>query len=135
MNGSSPGNRINGHDGGPRGRDKRMEVRFDKAFPVVVGSEIFGDSSAVARNISLGGMMVEMLEPVPLGSFVTVHFRIPDSGSDIVARAEVKHHYCFNYARPDGPHRARGIGLRFVEFVEDSAEKWQETFTRSRVLH
>lgn len=113
-----------------------MEVRFDKAFPVVVGSEIYGDSPAVARNISLGGMMIEMIEPLPLGTFVTVHFRIQDSSSDIVARAEVKHQYCFNFGHAEeGPHRARGIGLRFVEFVEDSAERLQESFTRRRVLH
>ncbi|ACY18341.1 PilZ domain-containing protein [Haliangium ochraceum] len=116
-------------------RDKRMEMRFDKAFPVTVGSEIYGDSPAVARNISFKGMLIEMLEPLPLGCFVTVHFRMPDGGGDIVARAEVKHHYCFNFARDDGPYRARGIGLRFVEFIEDSAERWRETFTRTRVLH
>lgn len=112
-----------------------MEIRFDKAFPVIVGSEIYGDSPAVARNISLGGMMIEMTEPLPLGTFVTVHFRMPDSSGDIMARAEVKHQYCFNFGRAEGPFRARGIGLRFVEFVEDSAERLQESFTPHRVLH
>ena len=132
MNESSRGNRTHP----PRSPDEqRVEVRFDKAFPVIVGSEIYGDSPAVARNISRSGMMVEMLEPLPLGSFVTVHFRMPDNGDDITARAEVKHQYCFNFARTDGPHRARGVGLRFVEFVEESADRWQETFTRNRVLH
>jgi PilZ domain len=131
MKESYRGNRLGrSHD-----RDQRVDMRFDKAFPVVVGSEIYGDSPAVARNISLGGMMVEMLEPLPLGSFVTVHFQMPDNGADITARAEVKHQYCFNFTRTDGPHRARGVGLRFVEFVEDSADRWHETFTRTRVLH
>lgn len=113
----------------------RIEMRFDKAVPVIVGSEIYGDSSGIARNISLGGMLVEMFEPLPLGSFVTVHFRMPDSPGDIVVRAEVKHHYCFNFARDDEPSRARGVGLRFVEFIQDSAEAWHETFARHRVLH
>lgn len=110
-------------------------MRFNKAFPVVVGSEIYGDAPAVARNISLGGMMIEMTVPLPLGSFVTVHFRMPDSGDDIVAHAEVKHQYCLNFANPDGPYRARGVGLRFVEFVADSGPRWNETFSRYRVLH
>ncbi len=115
--------------------DKRMAMRFDKAFPVIVGSDIYGDSQAVARNISTGGMLVEMIDPLPLGSAVTVHFRMPDSVGDIVARAEVKHHYCFNYNRSDGPHRSRGMGLRFVEFVEDSAHRLQSTCAHYRVLH
>jgi hypothetical protein len=115
--------------------DKRIDVRFDKVFSVVVGSEIYGDSAGVARNISAGGMLVEMFEPLPLGTQVTVHFRIPDSHADIVARAEVKHHYCFNYGSQDGPASARGIGLRFVEFVDSSAELLDRVFTRQRVLH
>ncbi len=116
-------------------RSPRLEMRFDKAFPVLVASELYGDSSGIARNISRGGMMVEMVEPLPLGSFVTVHFRVPDSHGDIVVRAEVKHHYCFNFTCRDEPGRARGVGLRFVEFVEDSADTWHETFARHRVLH
>ena len=35
--------------------DKRIFMRFDKAFPVTIGSEIYGDSQGVARNISAGG--------------------------------------------------------------------------------
>ena len=110
-------------------------LRFDKAFPVVVESELFGGARGVARNISPGGMMVELPEPVPLGSTVTVRFRIPDSAGDIEALAEVKHHYCFNFAAGAEPGRARGVGLRFVDWVADGAERWRESFTRGRVLH
>lgn len=116
-------------------RDTRLHMRFDKAFPVIVGSEIYGECQAVARNISEGGMMVEMIDPLPLGSFVTVHFEVPDCPGDIVVRAEVKHHYCFNFASADQPSSTRGIGLRFVEFIDDAADRLAESFTRSRVLH
>jgi len=40
-------------------------------FTVVVGSELCGDSAAVARNISAGGMLVEMPFALPLGSAVS----------------------------------------------------------------
>lgn len=113
----------------------RIEFRFDKAFPVIVGSELYGDCPGIARNISLGGMLIEMVEPLPLGSFVTVHFLMPDSHGAMMVRAEVKHHYCFNYFQDDEPSRARGMGLKFVEFVEDCAESWRETFAPDRVLH
>ncbi len=115
--------------------DKRYALRFDKVFPVIIGSELFGDSEGVARNISSGGMWVEMQDPLPLASVVTVRFSIPDSSGEIVARAEVKHHYTFNYATDGEPTSARGIGLRFVEFVESSADLFHEAFTRNRVLH
>jgi hypothetical protein len=114
--------------------EKRIDMRFDKVFPVIVGSEIYGDSAGVARNISTGGMLVEMMEPLPLGSVVTVHFRGSDGRSEIVARAEVKHHYCLNYSQTGEPASSRGIGLRFLEFV-DEAGAGVETFTRSAVVH
>jgi PilZ domain len=117
------------------GSEQRICMRFNKVFPVLVGSEIYGDSSGVARNISTGGMLVEMMEPLPLGSFVTVHFRMPDSQADLTVRAEVKHHYCFNYAAEGQPCSARGIGLRFVELVEDAAAELRSSFSRARVLH
>ena len=114
--------------------DLRIAMRFDKAFPVTIGSEIYGDSRAVARNISEGGMFVELIAPPPIGSEVTVHFRIP-GGGDFRVRAQVKHHYCLNFACPAGPTAARGIGLRFVEFVDDGTSRMQSTCARMIVMH
>ena len=116
-------------------RDQRISMRFNKVFSIVIGSELHGDSRAVARNISAGGMLVEMADPLPLGAVVTVHFRIPDSHGEFVVRAEVKHQYCYNYSVGDEPSRARGIGLRFTEFVQESPMTLGRALTRSRVLH
>jgi hypothetical protein len=55
--------------------EKRIHTRFDKAFLVMIGSEIYGDTFAVARNISAGGILVEMSYAPPLGTVVTVHFQ------------------------------------------------------------
>ena len=102
--------------------NQRIHVRFDKMFPVVVGSELYGDSAAIARNISAGGMLVEMAFPLPLGSVVTVHFscdRGDGAVDEIVAHAEVKHHYCLNFATGDEPSVMRAIGLRFLDFDND----------------
>jgi len=115
--------------------EKRIHTRFDKAFLVVIGSELYGDSFAIARNISGGGCLVEMSYAPPLGTIVTVHFQyvryaevseadkaqfcIPSGIDEIVARAEVKHHHYLNFARgSDDAASARGIGLRFIEFVD-----------------
>src|SRR5262249_29694628 len=99
-------------------REQRIHMRFDKLFAVLVGSELFGDTMAVARNISAGGMLVEMAEPLPLGSVVTVHFlctRDDGQTDELIARAEGKHHYCLTCGGADsGPPPA--IGLKFLAF-------------------
>lgn len=101
--------------------EKRIHTRFDKAFLVVIGSEIYGDSYAVARNVSAGGILVEMTYAPPLGTVVTVHFqhaRDDDQLDEIVARAEVKHHHYLNFTGGNDAASSRAIGLRFLEFVD-----------------
>ena len=96
--------------------EKRIHTRFDKAFVVLVGSELYGDALAIARNVSAGGILVEMPYAPPLGAIVSVHFQ-SETGEEIVARAEVKHHHYLNFTHGDAAS-ARAIGLRFVEFLD-----------------
>jgi hypothetical protein len=116
--------------------EKRLHTRFDKAFVVVIGSELYGDTFAIARNVSAGGILVEMSYAPPLGTVVTVHFQHPrgdDLIDEIVVRAEVKHHHYLNYSgpalggaadasssvAPRGSRRPRrAVGMRFLEFVD-----------------
>ncbi len=101
--------------------EKRIHTRFDKAFLVMIGSEVYGDTVAVARNLSAGGILVEMSYAPPLGTIVTVHFQLRRDESqvdEIVARAEVKHHYYLNFGRNDDAASTRAIGLRFLEFID-----------------
>ena len=101
--------------------ETRIHTRFDKAFLVVIGSELYGDSFAIGRNISAGGLLVEMSYAPPLGTVVTVHFqyrRDGDMTDEIVARAEVKHHHYLNFTGAADHASTRAIGLRFIEFVD-----------------
>jgi hypothetical protein len=101
--------------------EKRIHTRFDKAFLVVIGSELYGDSIAIARNVSAGGILVEMPYAPPLGTVVTVHFqydRESDIKDEIVARAEVKHHHYLNFGGGNDAASTRAIGLRFLEFID-----------------
>jgi hypothetical protein len=113
-------------------REQRIHTRFDKAFLVVIGSELYGDTYAIARNVSAGGILVEMSYAPPLGTIVTVHFqhaREDDQIDEIVVRAEVKHHHYLNFTGGNDAASARAIGLRFIEFLEPEhgipAERWQ----------
>jgi hypothetical protein len=101
--------------------EKRIHTRFDKAFIVVIGSELYGDSFAIARNVSAGGILVEMNFAPPLGTIVTVHFqhvRGDDRLDEIVVRAEVKHHHYLNFTGAGEAASTRAIGLRFLDFVD-----------------
>jgi hypothetical protein len=101
--------------------EKRIHTRFDKAFLVVIGSELYGDTTAIARNVSTGGILVEMSYAPPLGTVVTVHFQALRDGDlmdEIVARAEVKHHHYLNFGGSEDAASTRAIGLRFIEFVD-----------------
>ena len=100
--------------------EKRIHTRFNKVFLVVVGSELYGDTFAIARNVSAGGILVEMSYAPPLGTVVTVHFRNTrdlDEVDELVARAEVKHHHYLNFSGGNEAASARAVGLRFLEFL------------------
>lgn len=112
--------------------EKRIHIRFDKLFAVVLASELYGEQVVVARNVSAGGMLVQTPEVLPLGAVVTIHFRMTDCEDEIVARAEVKHHLCLNFAAPgDEPRAARAMGLRFLDFDTELPL----TLPGQRVLH
>ena len=119
--------------------DKRTALRFDNVFTVDISSDIFGDTPAIARNISSGGMFVEMPEPLPLGSEVRVRFSTPDSDAEIVARGEIKGHYYFNYSDRDRAARSMvGMGVRFHAFEQDGQEMLGLSLTRlktTRTMH
>lgn len=113
--------------------EKRIHARFDKAFVVMIGSELYGETHAIARNVSAGGILVEMCYAPPLGTVVTVHFQhfrgeggeadleaeAAGSIDELVVRAEVKHHHYLNFNAADSEAAAsRAIGMRFLEFVD-----------------
>jgi c-di-GMP-binding flagellar brake protein YcgR len=119
----------------PGPRDQRADFRFDKIIQVSYASEEFAEVRAFARNISAGGMLIETAMPPALGTQVRIHFQIPDSQASICVRAEVKNHYVFNYVEQGEPRVARGMGVRFLEFMEDGGERMRLSITRWRVLH
>jgi hypothetical protein len=115
--------------------NKRDGLRFEKVFPVILSTEEFGECNAMARNISAGGILVEMQEPLPLGTEVRVHFWMPDSQASIIARGEVKNHYFLNFNDAGGQRSLTGIAIRFHEFEADSREIYGLGLTRMRILH
>ena len=91
---------------------------------------------AVARNISDGGMLIETPAPLPMGSIVNVHFQVPGNRAHIRAVAEVKNQYALNYCGDDGEFRsARGMGLRFLAFLDGAEDALGENLGVPETLH
>ena len=119
-----------------RTMEKRATARVDKVFPVWITSAEFGECQAIARNISAGGILIEMSEPLPLGCAVRVHFSMPDSHDELVARGEVKRHYFLQFADETGPRCLTGMGIRFTGFEDPRAQAaLGERLTGMRTLH
>ena len=115
--------------------NKRAALRFEKVFPVILTTDEFGECNAMARNISAGGILIEMPDPMPLGTEVRVHFMMPDSQATIIARGEVKNHYFLNFNDAGGQRSLTGMAIRFTEFEAESQEMMGLAMTRMRILH
>jgi hypothetical protein len=114
---------------------RREHLRFDKVFAVRVESVLFGDMNCIARNISAGGMFLELADPLPLGATLRVCFPVPDGSGEIVAVGEVKNHYFINYMKDGANRSVTGMAVRFTEFEADSHRVLADCLTRMRVLH
>jgi len=100
-----------------------------------VESILFGELDCVARNVSAGGIFVEMSEPLPLGAHVRVSFLSADNSAEIVALGEVKNHYFMNFAREGLTHSVSGMAVRFYSFENESQQILADCLDRFRVLN
>ncbi len=115
--------------------EQRQHLRFDKMFAVRIESLLFGDTVCVARNVSAGGIFVELADPLPLGATVRVCFPVPDGTGEVVATGEVKNHYFINFTQ-NGVNRAvAGMAIRFTSFENESHHVLRDCLGRMRVLH
>jgi hypothetical protein len=115
--------------------DKRQHLRFDKVFPVRVESVLFGELPGVARNVSAGGIFIEMRDPLPLGARVRISFLNPEETAEIVAIGEVKNHYFVNYVQSGATRSISGMAVRFEGFENESQQILHDCLNRLRVLN
>jgi hypothetical protein len=115
--------------------EKRQHLRFDKVFPVRVESVLFGELPGVARNVSAGGIFIEMRDPLPLGARVRISFLNPEATAEIVAVGEVKNHYFVNYVQAGATRSVSGMAVRFDSFENESQLILDDCLNRLRVLN
>ena len=115
--------------------EQRAHLRFDKMFVVRLESLLFGEIYCVARNVSAGGIFLELPDPLPLGAAVRVCFPVPDGSGDVVATGEVKNHYFINYTQAGVTRAVAGMAVRFTSFENESHHVLADCLSRMRVLH
>ncbi|HVZ74466.1 MAG TPA: PilZ domain-containing protein [Polyangia bacterium] len=118
-----------------RGADQREHLRFDKMFSVRVESLLFGEIYCVARNISAGGVFLEIADPLPLGATVRVCFPVPDGSGEVVATGEVKNHYFINFTQGGSNRAVAGMAVRFTAFESEGHSLLSDCLAKMRVLH
>jgi len=115
--------------------EQRAHLRFDKMFVVRLESLLFGEIYCVARNVSAGGIFLELPDPLPLGAAVRVCFPVPDGSGDVVATGEVKNHYFINYTQGGTSRAVAGMAVKFTSFENESHHVLADCLSRMRVLH
>jgi hypothetical protein len=115
--------------------DQRAHLRFDKMFAVRLESLLFGEIYCIARNISAGGIFLELPDPLPLGATVRVCFPVPDGSGEVVATGEVKNHYFINFTQGGSSRAVAGMAVRFTSFESEGHHILADCLTRMRVLH
>ena len=104
-------------------------------FTVRLESPLFGELYCIARNVSAGGIFLELSDPLPLGASVRVCFLAPDSSGEVVATGEVKNHYFINFTQAGATRAVSGMAVRFTSFENESHHVLADCLTRMRVLH
>lgn len=75
------------------------------------------DAWGTARNLSRGGIFVELEHPLTPHTEVELEFRLPDASAPIVPTAQVVWH------RPGAPGAPMGLGLQFLALDSASAQQ------------
>ena len=115
--------------------EQRAHLRFDKMFTVRIESLLFGEIYCIARNVSAGGIFLEIPDPLPLGATIRVCFPVPDGSGEVVATGEVKNHYFINYTQAGTSRAVSGMAVRFTSFENESHHVLTDCLGRMRVLH
>jgi uncharacterized protein (TIGR02266 family) len=85
---------------------RRTDPRYDRRLEVEIVAS--GETHiGYCRNISLGGMFVELMSVLPVGSAIAVRFRVPTQPEAIEVTGEVR------WVERGDPGQANGMGIRF----------------------
>ena len=112
-----------------RRRGQRIPLSLQGATPVFLVGEGFR-VRGLARNISEGGVLVEVVQPPPIGTRVEVTFEAIEGSRQaseaLALLGEVRHQVAWSFMQRGDTRRLRGVGIRFLEprASREAASSW-----------
>jgi hypothetical protein len=97
--------------------EKRQHPRAPLATQVEYPA---GTLIGFSKDISMGGMFIELTQPIPVGTRLNVLFHLEDGGDAVRSEAEVKYSVL-----------KLGVGVQFVK-LEAADRKRIETYVAAR---
>jgi c-di-GMP-binding flagellar brake protein YcgR len=120
-----PVERRSGRD---RRQDSRIRLSLEVAVPVVVRTDEHIEAG-LARNISEGGMLIQLKELPPIGSRVEVTISGVKGSTDapdaVTLEGEIRHHVAWQYRAKGQVKLMRGVGVRFLELPKEQ-DAWPD---------
>jgi hypothetical protein len=117
----------------PRGGEKRKHPRTPLLTKVRLtageGGRSF-EATLTAADVGLGGIFFQSEFALKIGSLLTAHFELPESGREVEASGPVVRVEQYDTRRGMG---RSGFALRFEEFVGDGAVVLASIFLAPRV--
>jgi c-di-GMP-binding flagellar brake protein YcgR len=107
--------------------DRRQFPRLDTTLPCAFEISTEARPVGVAANVSLGGLLVFLPEPVIDGQVLTLTMKLPCSGGDRLFKARAEVVWAQTGQFQDG--WSCQVGLRFFEMSPASFEVWKEFLT------
>lgn len=104
---------------GPESVNRRSAPRYDVTWAVDCTTEDTFLYAAIT-NISALGIFVRTLEPLALGTRVTLRFALAEGDEPFILQGVVQWQ---NVATPLRPTLNPGMGVRFVELTADERER------------
>lgn len=108
------GRRIDRRSAADRRDSRRIRLTLETAVPVTIRSQSLVQWGT-ARNISEGGMLIELNDPPPIGAFVSVKIAgiegSSDAPEDVILHGEVRHQVAWDCGDSGS---LTAIGVRFT---------------------
>jgi c-di-GMP-binding flagellar brake protein YcgR len=107
--------------------DRRQFPRLDTTLPCAFDVSNETLPSGVTANVSLGGLLVFLPEPVTKGQILNLTMKLPSGGEDHLFKARAEVAWAQEGQFQDG--WSCQVGLRFFEMSPASFEIWKEFLT------
>lgn len=104
--------------------DRRQFPRLDATLPCAFDISEEALPAGVAANVSLGGLLVYLPEPVSAGQVLNLAMKLPGTQDDRLFKARAEVVWAQNGQFQDG--WSCQVGLRFFEMSPASFEIWKE---------